>query len=309
MKNDNNYIEKIKTLISKINKNLINFDDYIEEGKDTPIQITSEYLTKIEENSWAKNVLIDSINNNTNYKIIEENENILICDDKKSLLAIKVYSSPFIFDKYQKFMLEKKNFYASRALLVKDKILSMHYDLLKKKNNELLKLIEAINRDNVDIISFKLPTWKTSVELEKVAERIKELDESLVDGKNIKFLSIDISTEDLLYSYNFIKNKNIPYYYISVFFDKAFIISFERVLDLISSSDLEDSNYYIEKTNNNFIIKIKPDDEDVILENIEFPKFINQVKELENGMIIPYSILKNSNATINKVVLYKLLQK
>ncbi len=305
--NKNDYIAKIQMLISKINKNLINFDEYTNNIKKQSIQINSEYLIKIEENTWAKNTLIKSFNNTSHYKATLEDDDIIIYNNSNNaVFAIKVYCAPFIFDKYNTFMLDKKNFYANRALLVKDKILSMHYDLLYNKNKELLKLIEAINKDNLDIISFKLPNWKTSVELEKVSERIKELDEAITDRNNIKLLTINITKEDLQYAYNFIKNYNTTYYYVYVFFDKAFIISFERVLELISNSNLEDSKYFIENINNSIIIKIIADDEEVILENIEFPKYTTMVKELENGMIVSYSHLGCSNATLNESIIDKL---
>ena len=55
------------------------------------------------------------------------------------------------------------------------------------------------------------------------------------------------------------KKYNVPHYYVQVFFDKAYGISFKKILQLISNPDLEGKDYFVESDikNQNKNISVK----------------------------------------------------
>ena len=40
---------------------------------------------------------------------------------------------------------------------------------------------------------------------------------------------------------------NVPHFYVQVFFDKVYGISFEYILSLLSNSNLEDDKFFVEQ--------------------------------------------------------------
>lgn len=116
-------------------------------------------------------------------------------------------------------------------------------------------------------------------------------------------MSITPKVEDLKVVYNWIKRYNVPHYYVQVFFDKAYGISFEKILTLISKPDLEGVKYFIEsdvKNQNKTTIKINANEEANILNKIYLPDHYSAMKELGRGRLLFYVKFKNSTAVINK---------
>ena len=53
--------------------------------------------------------------------------------------------------------------------------------------------------------------------------------------------------EDIALVNRWIQNYNVKHFYLQVFFDKAYVISFQDILELISNDDNEGRNFSIER--------------------------------------------------------------
>lgn len=216
--------------------------------------------------------------------------------------GIEVRSSAFLFDKYEYFMSEKQKRLIEDSLKIKNDILQNYGELLKSKDPALYSLINSIQPDNMHVIRFRCPCWKSSEQLFELTLLLKELKDNLSEMTKRTFLSITPKVEDIKVVYNWIKKYNVPHYYVQVFFDKAYGISYEKILTLISQPELEGVDYFLEadvKNQNKTTIKIHANTEENVLEKIVLPEHFSQMKELGRGRLLFYVKFKNSMSSIN----------
>lgn len=221
----------------------------------------------------------------------------------KAKCGIEVRSSSFLINKYNLFMEMKLKTATDNILKIKSIILSHFSELLKKKDFELFKIVSQIDKDNIHVLSYRTPSWRSSEELSELSQLLKEMKQNLSDIQKRSFLSITPKVEDLKVVYNWIKRYNVPHYYLQVFFDKAYGISYEDILKLICNDDLEGKDYFIEsdvKNQNKTTIKIKADKGKNVLSKVELPEHKSKMKELGRGRLLFYVTFENSIVTINK---------
>lgn len=217
--------------------------------------------------------------------------------------GIEVRSSAFLFDKYEKFMAEKQSRLVSDSLAIKNDIIQNYSELLAKKDFELYKLINSISPENMHIIRYRSPSWKSSQQLLELSQLLKQLKTNLSNMTKRTFLSITPKVEDIKVVYNWVKKYNVPHFYVQVFFDKAYGISYEKILKLISQPELEDIDYFLEsdvKNQNKTTIKIHANTEENILEKVNLPEHYSQMKELGRGRLLFYVKFRDSVSTINR---------
>ena len=221
----------------------------------------------------------------------------------KAKCWIEVRSSAFLIWKYEAYMENKINAAINEIMRIKNIILENYSDLLKWKNEELYKIVEMLNQNNVHIISFKAPSWKASTELSELSDYLKQIKENIKSISSRTFLSITPKVEDLKVVYNWINKYQVPHYYVQVFFDKAYGISFEKILSLISDPEKEDKEYFIEsdiKNQNKTTIKIHANKEANVLTRIDLPEHYSAIKELWRWRLLFYVKFRNSVSIINK---------
>ena len=163
--------------------------------------------------------------------------------------------------------------------------------ILKEKNEELYKIIKGLTPANIDVQSYRVPSWKTTKELQELSADLKALRTIMKKLSNRTFLSITPKVEDLKVVYTWICKYNVPHYYVQVFFDKAYGISFKKILTLISDPQLEGKDYFIEsdiKNQNKATIKIQANKQTPILNKIELPTHHSELKELNRGRLLFY---------------------
>lgn len=221
----------------------------------------------------------------------------------KAKCGIEVRSSSFLINKYNLFMEMKLSTATDNILKIKNIILSRFSDLLKKKDFELFKIISQIDKDNIHVLSYRTPSWKSSEDLTNLSLLLKEMKQNLSEIQKRTFLSITPKVEDLKVVYNWIKKYNVPHYYLQVFFDKAYGISYEDILQLICNEESEGKDYFIEsdvKNQNKTTIKIKAVKGNNILSKVELPNHKSKMKELGRGRLLFYVTFENSVVTINQ---------
>lgn len=221
----------------------------------------------------------------------------------KAICGIEVRSSAFLMNQYEAFMDSKTHTLISNAMSIRNSILTSFSSLLQQKDCELYQLINMLSPDNIQMISFRVPSWKKTEELKQLCKLLRELKDSISQIQKRTFLSITPKVEDLKVIYNWIKHYNVPHYYVQVFFDKAYGISYEKILTLLANADLKGKEYFIEsdvKNQNKTTIKIHANAEANILKNISLPEHYSQVKELGRGRLLFYVKFKDSSSVINK---------
>lgn len=300
-----------KTLLNGINNNSTKYvavkygrDDDIIAGDDKFKEFYEEYQNELDEIGKRPDILIFDKKD-----FPFDTHNISRMDrstlDKLVPLAkcgIEVRSSAFLFDKYEHFMAEKHASLVESSLNIKNTIIKSYGELLLSKDKELYNLISSITPENMHVIRYRSPSWKSSQQLLDLTSLLKQLRTNLSDMTKRTFLSITPKVEDIKVVYNWVKKYNVPHYYVQVFFDKAYGISYERILNLISQPELEGIDYFLEsdvKNQNKTTIKIHANSEENVLEKVVLPEHFSQMKELGRGRLLFYVKFKDSMSSIN----------
>lgn len=299
------------TLLNGINNNSEKYiavkygrDDDIIAGDDNFKEFYEEYQNELDEIGKRPDILIFDKND---YPYDTYNISHL---DRKTLdelvplakCGIEVRSSAFLFDKYECFMVDNQKRLIESSLDIKNRIIQTYGELLKSKDSALYLLVDSIQPENMHVIRFRCPSWKSSQQLLELTSLLRKLKGNLSQMSKRTFLSITPKVEDIKVVYNWIKKYNVPHYYVQVFFDKAYGISYEKILTLISQPDLEGVDYFLEadvKNQNKTTIKIHAKTEENILEKIVLPEHFSQMKELGRGRLLFYVKFKNSISSIN----------
>lgn len=300
-----------QTLLEVINKNSKNYiavkygrDDDIIAGEEGFKEFYESYQNELDTIGKRPDILIFDRKDYKYNNINISNFPLEKLDDIVPLAkcGIEVRSSAFLINKYEEFMNNKNNLLINEALEIKNIILSNYSELLIKKDNELYKIICMLTPENIHVISYRTPCWRSSQQLCELSSLLKKLKNIITQVTKRTFLSITPKVEDLKVVYNWIKRYGIPHYYVQVFFDKAYGISFEKILSLISSTELEGKEYFIEgdvKNQNKTTIKIHANKEMNVLEKVSLPEHYSKMKELGRGRLLYYVKFKNSFSIIN----------
>lgn len=345
----NRYIDRIDSLIKKINPELFDLSKERDRGRP-PSQVSSEFLTNKEQGDWAEKTLLEVINfNSLNYIAVPygksddiiagderfkefyeayQNEldsigkrpDILIFDKKdlvgvdvtnltddvvsKAKCGIEVRSSSFISQKYETVMQERYD-YLVATIFENIRLIKTEYaDVLNRKDPDLFKAVISISENNLHCASFTCRSWKSSKELIEISNILKKIKQALKEIQTKRFhLSITPKVEDLKVVYNWVKKYNVPHYYVQVFFDRAYGISFERILELISNPENEDKKFFVEadvKNQNKTVIKIQSTLEKQLLDEVSIPHHFSAMRELSRGNLLFYVKFDRSEAVLKK---------
>ena len=96
---------------------------------------------------------------------------------------------------------------------------------------------------------------------------------------------------------------NVPHFYVQVFFDKVYGVSFQEILQLISTPELEDEKYFIEQDNKNqnkTTIKIPIQEGVCLAQKVLEPNHQSVRKELNKGRLLFYVKFEGGEAVIDK---------
>lgn len=221
----------------------------------------------------------------------------------KAFAAIEVRSSSFLIDKYTAEANNTLRENTERVLELKEMVLAEYSDLLEQKRCELIPLLQQLNSDSVRSLKFKTPTWRSSSRLQELSAHLSEMKKCLKVIQKRNSLSITPKVEDLKVVRKWIHNYGVPHYYVQVFFDKVYGVSFQHILELIANPNLEDDRYFVEqdsKNQNKTTIKIPSQDGLCLAEKIIEPNHNSVRKELNKGRLLFYVKFDGGNALIDK---------
>lgn len=221
----------------------------------------------------------------------------------KAIAGIEVRSSAFLIDKYTEEANRELCENTKHAMELTENILSKYSDLLNQKRPELINILRGLNETSVRTIDFRVPSWRSSQRLQDLSKNLSSLKKCLTAIQKRNSLSITPKVEDLKVVYKWIMEYNVPHFYLQVFFDKVYGISFKNILELISDPNLEGEKYFIEadeKNQNKTTIKIPSQNGICLAQKVDEPKHSSVRKELNKGRLLFYVKFEGGEAFLNK---------
>ena len=192
-----------------------------------------------------------------------------------------------------------KNIIETREIILKN-----YKDILEEspKRKQYINILESITENNVDIINFKSPSWRSSDRLVQLSNYFKNIKDSLKEIQKRDYLSITPKVEDLKVVNKWIETTGVPHYYVQVFFDKIYGISFENILRIISDTNNEDKHFTVEadeKNQNKTTIKINTKTGICIASRVDEPAHNSVRKEMSRGRLLFYVHFNGGNAYLD----------
>lgn len=178
----------------------------------------------------------------------------------KAIAGIEVRSSAFLINKYTEEANRVVRENTERAIEIKNIVLAQYIDLLDQKRPELIAILQQLDEVSVRTLDFRAATWRSSQRLQELSALLSEIKKSLKAIQKRNSLSITPKVEDLKVVHKWIMTYNVPHFYVQVFFDKVYGVSFQHILELVSNPDLEGVAYSVithDKDNNKSEIEIK----------------------------------------------------
>lgn len=286
----NEYQSRINSLIASIDTTLVDFSYKLkyDENERVPTQAFGEFLTNREQGDWAEKSIIKAINNTYDDIVAVQygkNENIIAGDPgfksfykeyKKELVTIGKRPDVLIFSKdiYEKYK---------------------GIDFTSLSVEEQLEII---------------PLALAGLEVRSSAY----LESEYIPKDDRPSLTFTPKVEDFLVVKKWIDTFGVPHYYVQVFFDGAFILSYENILEIMSTSQTKgrsSKKYYLEddlsflvdrapknqfKTTLNFFLPMG----EKITNACTFPVLSAKSKKLAGGRILNYITFEESNIELNE---------
>ncbi len=224
---------------------------------------------------------------------------------RKAIAGIEVRSSAFLIDKYMDEASKVVNDNTARALELKQLILGEYLDLLQEKRPSMIPILEQLDETSIKILDFRVPSWRSSERLQELSSIFSELKQCLKNIQKRNTLSITPKVEDLKVVRKWINTYNVPHFYVQVFFDKVYGISFKQILELISDPSLEDERFFVEqdtKNQNKTTIKIPSQDGICLVSKaLKEPYHQSVRKELNKGRLLFYVKFDGGEACLDKI--------
>lgn len=262
--------------------------DSISAGDEGFVEFYEEYQKELNTIGKKPDLLIFNTSDFPNKDIDME------CDEhvQKAVAALEVRSSSFLVDKYSAFMDERQSEAVRNCNAVREKILGGNLgEILKSKNSQIYKLINEATDETFKELSFRCPSWSSNPELRELTGDLKFLKENIKILHKRDYLSITPKMEDIALVNRWIQHFNVKHFYLQVFFDKAYVIAFQEILELVLNDENEGVHFSIErdvKNQGKTTIKINVKVGREIIGKIDMPEHRSHMKELDRGRLLFY---------------------
>lgn len=224
----------------------------------------------------------------------------------KAVAAIEVRSSSFLANRYSQFMEARSAQAVERCRMIKGLVLQDQMrELLKQKSPEILAMLENSTDETFKELDFRLRTWSSSPELIQLSELLRDLKEQIKILHKRDYLSITPKVEDLALVNRWIQRFGVRHFYLQVFFDKAYVIPFQDILEISSDSTKEDVVFSVErdiKNQGKTTIKINVQVGKPILGRIDMPEHRSELKELDRGRLLFYVTFNNGRGYLDQEI-------
>lgn len=271
------YSKKIDQIKKNIPKEIVDISITRSKGR-TPTQAFSEFLTNREQGDWAEDIVRKFTSVISGYKIVKygKTDNVNAGDAGFATF-------------YQKYQDE--------------------LDTIGKRPDVLIFKTEECNKDDISGLTFKeheklVPKALMGWEIRSSSYLVNEYK----PGKTSKrqFLSFTVKKEDIIIVLKWITTYGVPHYYIQVFFDKVYVISFKKILEIISDKNNKNKIFFIEKNQKNQMKHTIHIDisQGMCLGDINvLPTHASERKKLAAGRLLHYIKFSGGNIIIDKKTL------
>ena len=228
---------------------------------------------------------------------------------EKAVAAIEVRSSSFLVNKYNYCADERRKNAIQNCMKLRKTILSEPYkNILQKRNLSLFNFIENASENSFQDLTFRKPVWRTNKDAEHLCDLLKELKKNIKVLHKRDYLSITPKVEDIALVNRWIQNFNVKHFYLQVFFDKAYIISFKEILELIKDDSREEKYFEIGKdvkNQNKTTVKVNVMVGREVIGKIDAPSHKSLKKELDRGRLLFYVSFSNGKGYLDKELFEK----
>lgn len=280
--------------------------DNLIAGEEGFEKLFEEYQKELDEIGKRPDILLfkkTDFDQSLGYDISNKSANEIDGYVRRAIAGIEVRSSSFLIDKYIKESNRIWDENSKRIFELRDDIINNYSDLLTPKNRKsYIEILKNINIDNLCSVDFRKPSWKSSARLSELSSKFSEIKDCLKIIQKRNSLSITPKVEDLKVVRKWIMTYNVPHYYVQVFFDRVYGVSFMHILELIANPDLEDEKYFIEqdtKNQNKTTIKIPAQDGICLANAMIEPNHFSERKELNKGRLLFYVKFEGGEAFLN----------
>ena len=230
----------------------------------------------------------------------------------KAKAAIEVRSSSFLSMKYMHYMVHRCQITETNCLKLRDQLLAEPYGLLlKQKSPEIYFMLSAASAETFHELDFRAVSWSTSPQLQQISLMLKQLKDNIKILHKREFLSITPKVEDLALVNRWIQRYQVPHYYLQVFFDRAYIISFEEILQISSNPGLEGTVFFVEKDVKNqgkTTIKVNISNGLPLIGKIDMPQHSSVMRELSRGRLLFYVTFSGGKGFLDLEILHSILK-
>jgi type II restriction enzyme len=260
----------------------------IAAGDDGFADFYMEYQSELNAIGKRPDILIFKVSDFPNRSIDVENDEHI----RQAVAALEVRSSSFLADKYSAFMRDRQQQAISKCNVIRTSIIDTDIGkLLRRKNETIYNLMLNATDDTFRELDFRCPSWSLTTELRDLTTLLKDLKENIKILHKRDYLSITPKMEDIALVNRWIQQYNVKHYYLQVFFDKAYIISFKDILTLVTNDNNDGNSFTIErdvKNQGKTTIKINVQIGKEVLGKIDMPEHKSAMKELERGRLLFY---------------------
>ncbi|HNZ89242.1 MAG TPA: AccI family restriction endonuclease [Smithellaceae bacterium] len=277
----------------------------IAAGDDGFSEFYLEYQNELNAIGKRPDLLIFKVSDFPDRNVdIENDEHI-----RRAVAALEVRSSSFLAGKYTSFMRERQQQAIRKCSEIRNVILNTAAgSLLERKNETIYNLITNATDDTFRELDFRSPSWSLTQDLRNLTILLKDLKENIKILHKRDYLSITPKMEDIALVNRWIQNFNIRHFYLQVFFDKAYIISFKDILELVSNDNNDGNHFSIErdvKNQGKTTIKINVQVGKEILGRIDMPEHQSAMKELDRGRLLFYVTFAGGRGYLDNDVFIK----
>lgn len=210
----------------------------------------------------------------------------------RAVAALEVRSSSFLAGKYASFMDGRTENAIKECRSIRDELINGKLScLLKSKAPVLFNLLESATDDTFREIDFRARNWSSTKDLKTLSYLLKHLKEQIKILHKRDYLSITPKLEDLALVNRWIQQFNVRHYYLQVFFDKAYVIPFQDILEISSDPAKEGVVFSLEediKNQGKTTIKINVQVGKELIGRIDMPEHSSAMKELSRGRLLFY---------------------
>lgn len=229
----------------------------------------------------------------------------------KAIAAIEVRSSSFLANRYAAFMQDRATSALEACARIRNEILESPLgNLLRQKNQELHRFLTEANDDTFKELDFRRPSWSSSAELRRLSDLLSDIKRQITILQKRDYLSITPKVEDVALVNRWIQRFGVRHFYLQVFFDKAYLIPFEQIIEIAANPDNDGVLFSVEKDVKNqgkSTIKINVQIGREVIGKIDMPNHRSAMKELERGRLLFYVTFEGGRGYLDGQLLKEVL--